>query len=74
MRTKFFVILYICNISEITAFLIKFVFIVRFRSLNKIDECVRVQKDQTEHTQKNNIVYIFFLFQIQPELRRSRYM
>jgi len=56
---KFFVILCICNISEITVFLIKFVFIVGFRNFNKIDKYVRVQKDQTEHTQKNNVVYIF---------------
>jgi len=50
---KFFIILYIRNISEITTSLInKSVFIVGFRSLNKIDKYVRVQKDQTEHTEK----------------------
>jgi len=45
---KFFVIPYIRNISEITASLINKSVFTGFRSLNKIDKYVRVQKDQTE--------------------------
>jgi len=54
----FYVTPYISNISEITASLIdRSVFTVGYRCLNKLDKIIRVQKDRTEHTQKNNIVY-----------------
>jgi len=57
-KKNFFVIPYIRGISEITASLInKSVFTIGFRSLNKLDKIVKVQKDRTEHTQKNNVVY-----------------
>jgi len=57
-KKHFFVIPYIRNISEITASLInKSLFIVGFRVINKIDKIVTVQKNRTEHTQKNNVVY-----------------
>jgi len=45
-KKKFFVIPYIRGISEITASLInKSVFTIGFRSLNKLDKIVKVQKD-----------------------------
>jgi len=54
----FYVIPYISNISEITASLVdRSVFTVGFRCLNKLDKIIRVQKDRTEHAQKNNVVY-----------------
>jgi len=55
---KYFIIPYIRNISEITAALInKSLFTVGYRCLNKIDNIIKVHKDQTEHNQKSNIVY-----------------
>jgi len=57
-KKHFFVIPYLKSISEITASLFdKSVFTVGFRCLNKLDRIIRVQKDRTEHTHKNNIVY-----------------
>jgi len=57
-KQHFYVIPYMRNISEITASLIrKSGFTVGFRSLNKIEKIVRVQKDQTEYTKKSNTVY-----------------
>jgi len=57
-KKHFFVIPYIRNISEIAASLInKSLFTADFRIINKIDKIVTVQKDRTEHTQKNNVVY-----------------
>jgi len=46
------------GISEITAASInKSIFTAIYRILNKTDKFIKVQKDQTEHTHKNNIVY-----------------
>jgi len=57
-QKKFFIISYIHNISEITAALInKSSFTVGYRCLNKIDNIIKVHKDQTEHNYKSNIVY-----------------
>jgi len=57
-KKHFFVIPYVRNISEITASLInKSFFTVGFRIINKIDKIVKVQKDQIEYAQKNNVVY-----------------
>jgi len=57
-KKNFFVIPYIRSISEITASLInKSLFTIGFRSLNKLDKIVKVQKDRREHTQNKNIVY-----------------
>jgi len=55
---KFFVIPYMCGISETVASLFnKSVYTVGFKGLNKLDKIVRVQKDYTEHSHKNNVVY-----------------
>jgi len=57
-KRQFFVIPYVKNISEITASIFdRSAFTVGFRSLNRLDNIIRVQKDRTEHTMKNNIVY-----------------
>jgi len=51
---KYFIIPYIHNISEITAFLFnKFTFTVDYRSLNKMDKFVKIHKDKRNtHTQE----------------------
>jgi len=55
---KFFVISYICNISETTASLIgKAEFTVGYRCLNNLKKFVRAHKDKTEFNANNNIVY-----------------
>jgi len=57
-KKHYFVIPYLCGISETIASLFnKSVYTVGFRCLNKLDRIIRVQKDYTEHSQKNNIVY-----------------
>jgi len=57
-KKKFFVIPYMCGISETVASMFnKSVFSVGFRGLNKLDKIIRVQKDYTEHSHKNNVVY-----------------
>jgi len=58
INKKFFVIPYMCGISETVASMFnKSVFSVGFRGLNKLDKIVKVQKDYTEHSHKNNVVY-----------------
>jgi len=57
-KKQFFVIPYVRSISDITASLInKSNFTAGYRILNKTDKFIKVQKDLTEHIQKNNIVY-----------------
>jgi len=55
---RYFAIPYIRNISEITASLInKSNLKIGFRSLNKINNFIRVHKDKTEHTHTKKVVY-----------------
>jgi len=57
-KKQFYVIPYVQGVSEITASLVnKKVFTVGFRILNKMNKYIKVQKDTTDLTQKNNIVY-----------------
>jgi len=57
-KKRYFVIPYLCGISETIASLFnKSDYTIGFRCLNKLDRTIRVQKDYTEHSQKNNIVY-----------------
>jgi len=57
-QKKFFIIPYIRNISEITTSLInKSSFTIGYRCINKMDNIIKVHKDQTEHNYKSNIVY-----------------
>jgi len=54
----YFVIPYMCGISETVASMFeKSVFTVGFRGLNKLSNIVRVQKDYIEHSHRNNVVY-----------------
>jgi len=51
-------VIYVKSISEITTSLFdKSIFMTGYRSLNKLDRIIIIQKDFTEHTHKNNIVY-----------------
>jgi len=55
---RYFVIPYLCGILETIASLFnKSDYTIGFRCLNKLDRIIRVQKDHTEYSQKNNIVY-----------------
>jgi len=55
---RYFVIPYLCGISETIASLFKNSdYTIGFRCLNKLDKTIRAQKDHTELLQKNNIVY-----------------
>jgi len=58
IKKQFFVIPYVKGISEITSSMFnKSIFTTGYRCINKLDKIIKVQKDPTEHTQKNNIVY-----------------
>jgi len=55
---RYFVIPYVKSISEITTSMFDKSLVTRgYRGLNKLDKIIKVQKDPTEHTHKNNIVY-----------------
>jgi len=55
---RYFVIPYVKSISEITTSMFdKSLVTTGYRGLNKLDKIIKVQKDPTEHTHKNNIVY-----------------
>jgi len=57
-KKHYFVIPYVCGISETVASMFdKSVFTVGFRGMNKLNNIVRVQKDHVEHSHKNNVVY-----------------
>jgi len=55
---KFFVLSFICNITETIASLIdKSEFTVRYKFLNTLKKIVKVHKDKTEFNANNNVVY-----------------
>jgi len=57
---KYFIILYIRNISEITTSLInKSIFTIGYRCLNKLDKIIKVCNDKTEHYYKNNVYKVY---------------
>jgi len=57
-KKHYFVIPYMRGISETVASMFdRSVFTVGFRGFNKLNNIIRVQKDQVEHPQRNNVVY-----------------